>query len=85
LAPRYLDDPHLKVAEEALVLSDFLRDDRNFIIHGSWGTMHPLNVAVALSLRAKSDASEVTMESFSYERMQEIIIRIKAAKQSILD
>ena len=85
LASRYLEYPFLKKIEDALALADFLRDDRNFIMHGSWGTMHPLDVAVALSLRAKSEPGEVTMESFSYERMQEIIMRIKSAKQAILD
>ena len=54
-------------------------------MHGSWGTMHPLNIPVAMSLRAKSEPDEVTMESFSYERMQEIIGRIKIAKQTILN
>jgi hypothetical protein len=47
--------------------------------------MLPDSIPVAMSLRAKSDPDEVTMESFSYGRMQEIIIRIRKAKQAIID
>jgi hypothetical protein len=85
IAPRYLTDPTLTKVEEALVLADSLRDDRNFIMHGSWGTIMPLNHATALSLRAASAPGEVTSESFSRHRMLEIISRIHQAKQTLLN
>ena len=64
LAPRHLRDPLLREVEEALVLADTRRDDRNFIMHGSWGTITPMNEATALSLRAASEPGEVTSEFF---------------------
>jgi hypothetical protein len=85
LAPRHLTDPTLAKVEEALVLADSLRDDRNFIMHGSWGTIQPLNEATALSLRAASLPGEVTSESFTRYRMLEILSRINEAKQTFLN
>ena len=85
LAPRYLADPTLRKVEEALVLADSLRDDRNFIMHGSWGTMVPINESTALSLRAASLPGMVTSESFSRARMVGILRGITEAKQALLD
>ncbi|QWG21147.1 hypothetical protein KMZ93_13895 [Bradyrhizobium sediminis] len=85
LAPRYLTDPILAKVEEALVLTDSLRDDRNFIMHGSWGTIVPMNEATAVSLRAASAPGEITSESFSKGRMLEIIDRINQAKMTLLE
>jgi hypothetical protein len=85
LAPRYLTDPSLAKVEEALVLADSLRDDRNFIMHGSWGTIVPMNEATALSLRASSLPGEITSESVSRTRMIGIIQDIGRAKQILLD
>jgi hypothetical protein len=84
-APRYLDDPALTAIEEALVLANSLRDDRNFIMHGSWGTIMPMNEPTALSLRAVSDPGEVTSESFSRDRMVGIIKDMMKARQVFVD
>jgi hypothetical protein len=45
LAQRYLTDPLLAEVLEALVRADELREDRNFIIHGTWCTVDPECVA----------------------------------------
>jgi hypothetical protein len=83
LAPRYLDGADLQKIDEALVMADFLRDDRNFIMHGSWGTIQPIDEPIALSLRAKSLPGEVTGETFPQARMVEIIDRIIQTKETI--
>jgi hypothetical protein len=38
--------------------------DRNFVVHGTWGTLLPENVPVALSLPPKAVPSEVMSETF---------------------
>lgn len=85
LAPRYLIDPALAKIEEALILADAVRLDRNFIVHGSWGTIAPMNEATAVSLRAKSAPDEITSESFSRGRMLEILDRIHQVKIAVYD
>jgi hypothetical protein len=50
------------------------QDDRNFIAHGTWGTLLPDNVPIAMSLRPKSpNPDEVTAETFPERRMHEIV------------
>src|SRR5690348_17894668 len=49
-----------------------LQEDRNFIIHGTWGLLMPGAVPVAMSVRVKSPMpDEIVSETFSYERMTE--------------
>jgi hypothetical protein len=63
-------------------------DDRNFIVHGVWGTMtfkeygHG-DVPMALSLRRKSLPHEVASETFPNERMTEIIADVAGAKADL--
>lgn len=85
LAPRYLDGTELQKVEEALVMADFLRDDRNFIMHGSWGSLQPIDEPIALSLRAKSSPGEITGETFPHSRMIAIIDRIQQTKKTLFD
>jgi hypothetical protein len=55
----------LETLTETLKKIDYLRDDRNFIIHGSWGLLLPDQDPFAMSLRAKGPkANEVVGESF---------------------
>jgi hypothetical protein len=80
LAPRKLKEPQLQTLLDVLITIDELRDDRNFIAHGTWGALLPENIPVSLSLRAKANPREVTAEDFPHERMHAIakeIIRTK--------
>ncbi len=62
-----------------------LRSDRNFIAHGSWGTLIPDNIPIAASVREKSDkADEIIMETFPQGRMEAIISDITKANISII-
>ena len=82
LAPRKLEGDVLQELANLLAEADELRDDRNFIAHGTWGTLYPEGVAVCLSLRAKSNPGDVTAEHFPHARMHKIvtdIIRVKLA------
>lgn len=66
-------DLHLQdYLKEVLDSIDLLKDDRNFIIHGTWGRLKPGGVPIVLSLRAKDSPSTVMSESFSLERMRAI-------------
>lgn len=73
LAQRHISEENLaKEFMKRMALADELKDCRNFIVHGTWGTLMPENVPVALSLKLKSDESEVIAEMFPRERMESI-------------
>jgi hypothetical protein len=56
------------------------QEDRNFIVHGSWGTLAPDNVPICTSLRPKSPTpGEVIAETFTEERMLNLINGINEA------
>jgi hypothetical protein len=59
IAPRYLEGEALTEFLKVMKLADDVRDDRNFIAHGNWGTAPSDGVALALSLRGKADPGEV--------------------------
>ena len=60
---------------------DVLRDDRNFIVHGSWARMKPQWVHVAVSLRPKAPyPDQAVSETFSEARMLAIIDGIDRTK-----
>jgi hypothetical protein len=74
---RALGNRHLKepILGEFLSMMDLIQDrqeDRNFIVHGTWGTLMPNNVPIGLSLRPKSTPGQVIGETFSRERMSSI-------------
>lgn len=84
LAPRKLEGDILQDFIDALAAADELRDDRNFIVHGSWGVLDPEGIPVALSLRAKSNPGEVTSEGFPHGRMRAIAKEIIKTKRAII-
>jgi hypothetical protein len=84
IAPRHLTGEHLAGLLVLLDTADALREDRNFIVHGSWGTLMPDNLPVAASLRPKSKPDEVMSETFSRERMRGIIKQIIFVRSSLV-
>ena len=62
-----------------------LKDCRNFIAHGVWGTLMPDDIPVALSLKPKSNVGEVISETFSQERMDGIFGGIQSMLQWFVD
>jgi hypothetical protein len=58
---------------------DELRDDRNFIAHGTWATLMPENISIACSLRKKSEIDQVVAEPFPEVRMKTIIQQSQSA------
>jgi hypothetical protein len=71
---------------DILHVIDFIggyKEDRNFVIHGSWGTLMPENVPVCASIRPKAPPGEVISETFPKERMLAIINGILEAKQNL--
>jgi hypothetical protein len=72
--------------EDMLRVIDFIggyKEDRNFVVHGSWGTLTPENVPVCGSIRPKAPPGEVVVETFPKERMLAIINGILEAKQNL--
>lgn len=65
---------------------DVLRDDRNFIIHGSWGRTRPGMTHVAVSLRPKPLApDQVVSETFSEARLRGIIDGMDRTKWVLIE
>ena len=85
IAPRHLaSEDKLEALLLALDTIDACRDDRNFIVHGSWGKIEPEGIPVAASLRAKSKPDEITGESFTAQRMRHIIGVIVAMRKVLV-
>jgi hypothetical protein len=84
LAGRKLEGELQQELINALAAADELRDDRNFIIHAAWGTLRPENVAVAASLRAKSEPGIVVSEDFPHRRMRAIATEIVRVKRTLV-
>ena len=65
IAPRHLtNEDKLEALLVALDTIDAVRDDRNFIVHGSWGRIWPEGTPIAASFRAKSKPDEVSCTRF---------------------
>ena len=71
--------------KETMNYVDELKDTRNFIAHGVWGTLMPENIPVALSLKPKSKVGEVISETFSQDRMEGIAGGIRTMLQRFVD
>jgi hypothetical protein len=88
---RLLGKRHLKSANQEdfskiLNVIKSLQEDRNFIAHGTWGTLAPHGIPVVMSLRKSADDPEkVLTESFPTTRMRTIIDRINGANKSLTD
>ena len=65
LAKRYLAPRGAADLRKVLSLIGELQADRNFIVHGNWGTIFPENVPAAMSLRPKTPPGTIMTETFS--------------------
>lgn len=89
LAPRRItDDVLLTQLFEAIDLIQSRHGDRNFIVHGSWGTIvrGPLagNEHAAMSLREKTEEpGQIVVETFPPGRMREIIRDLQTAQNHL--
>jgi hypothetical protein len=76
--------------KELMSQIDILRDDRNFVMHGSWGMLDVWSgqlaqtVPVALSVRIKHDPLLVVGESFPETRMHALIRQMDARKRDLI-
>ncbi len=78
-------DPLLQdYLKEYIDTVDILREDRNFIVHGTWGRTIRDRTPIALSLRPKDTPSTVVSETFPPERMKAIWIDIVATKWKLI-
>ena len=83
LGPRKLDGERLQSLIDLLATADQLRDDRNFIVHGTWAILDPEGVPTASSIRTKSEPGQVVAESFPRERMLAIIKAIQKTREAM--
>jgi hypothetical protein len=84
LLPRNLDGDALNKTLDAIEDANRLRDDRNYIAHGTWGTLMPEGHKISASLRAASKPGEVTSEHFPVERMRQIVNDIIKTRNALL-
>ena len=86
LGSRHISDKALlDKFKETMKYVNELKEPRNFIAHGVWGTLMPDDIPVALSLKPKSDVGEVISETFSQERMEGISGGIRLMLQRFVD
>ena len=86
IGPGHISDQKLiAMFNETLKYVDELKENRNFIAHGVWGTLMPDDIPVALSLKPKSDVGEVISETFSQERMEGISGGIRVMLRYFVD
>jgi hypothetical protein len=79
-----LSEPTFHRLSQMLDRLDIVREERNFIVHGLWGTSLPENVPIALSLRPKWKSDQVVSETFPRERMQAIHSEIENGRKRLL-
>jgi hypothetical protein len=59
------------------------KEGRNFVVHGSWGTLMPDNIPVCASLRPKAPPGEIISEHFPEERMINLVNGILEAQGNL--
>jgi hypothetical protein len=65
---------------------DIRREDRNLIVHGTWGRADALADPQAASLRIKpDDPNTIISESFSTERLRSIVSEIQSLRTELVD
>jgi hypothetical protein len=83
LANTYLKGDLLSDILQCIEFISGYKEDRNFIVHGAWGTLMPENVPVCGSIRPKAPPGEIISETFPKQRMLDIINGILEAKNNI--
>jgi hypothetical protein len=71
--------------KEILDMIDILREDRNLIVHGTWGRSVPEGTPFVLSLRIKDTPSTVVSVTFPAERMRAIYLNIVSLKWKVVE
>jgi hypothetical protein len=84
IGPRYLEGDDLRTLIDLLTSADQLRDDRNFIVHGTWMTIQPEGQISSSSIRTKSEPGEVVAEHFPHSRMRAIIAETIRTREAIV-
>jgi hypothetical protein len=85
LGPRKLQGQHLQILIDLLTISDQLRDDRNFIFHGTWAIMMPEHVPTVSSLRTKSNPDVIVTENFPHIRLAAIVGEIMNTRHRLVE
>jgi len=80
----YFEEPDFHTLWTICDKIDILREDRNLIVHGTWGRSDDSSAPMALSLRIKGDPNEIISETFPRERMNAIISNILSLKWDLI-
>jgi hypothetical protein len=78
------DETRLQDFLDDLATVDGYRNDRNFVVHGTWIVAHPGNVPMSMSLRPEAEAGGVVTENFPQARLREIIRAIRRYHRKFL-
>jgi hypothetical protein len=84
LSEARLSEERFQSIADTLDLIDLCREDRNFIVHGTWATSMPENIPIAASIRARANPDEIVSETFSAARMGAILADIEKLKASVI-
>jgi len=85
-AKKNLAGSELDELKATFALIDAARQDRNFIIHGSWGLIMPGEIPMCMSVKEKGpDPTEIITESFPAERMEDIIRVTDKGRIALMD
>jgi hypothetical protein len=85
LAGRYLEGEQLQRLIDLLAVADDLRDDRNFVVHGTWTVLQPDGHNIAASIRQKSEPGKIIGEHFPHARMRAIIAKIRETRTALIE
>jgi hypothetical protein len=85
LGARYLEGEQLQKLIDLLAITDDLRDDRNFIVHGTWAVLEPEGYNMATSIRQKSAPGEIIGEHFPHKRMRAIAAKISDVRMGLFE
>jgi hypothetical protein len=86
LGVQELPEPMFHRLSPALDHIDVLREDRNFVVHGTWGRTKPSFMHVCLSLRPQAlERDQIMTETFPEMRMYEILNGIELRKQELIE
>lgn len=80
----FTQDIRLNDILDCLDVITIQKEDRNFIVHGSWVMLMPGNIPACTSLRPKAPPGQIMVETFPEDRMINLINGILNSKTHIM-
>ncbi len=80
LSKRHAPKARLDKLLNAIDLADIRKSERDMVAHGSWTTLKPDNVPMAMSIKLEGPPGTIGSETFSEDRMRTIIRDLTAVR-----